>query len=431
MEKIGRRNWILIWVIGMTGQICWNIENSWFNTFVYAKIAPDPSIVAWMVGVSATVTTFATFLVGTWSDRIGKRRPFICVGYVLWGIFTFVFGTTQYLPKNPLFIVASFVVAADAVMSFFGSVGYDGSFNPWTTDISNPQNRGRLGGALAVMPVLATIFGAVVSGIIIDAIDFFAFFALTGGFVAFIGIISLLTLRDAPTLQKKVDSKGFWHQFFSVFRYETVRKNPELFWVFAVMLVYFIGFNVYFPYITIYFVNYLGFSYTVTGIIQGVGLLAAAALTIPAGRIIDRGKMAPVILTALVANIVGLVTVGLSQSLVPLFIGVFGAGIGYILVLQTLTAWIKNLYPEDQRGQFEGVKQIFFVLLPMIIGPAIANPVIKNFGVSKIVNGTAGMIPSPVLFLVSAVLAVFTVLPLIPASKYMKNRLATKKDGVV
>ena len=77
MNNISRKNWILIWVLGMAGQICWNIENSWFNNFVYDKIAPEPAIVSWMVGVSAVVSTFCTFLVGTWGDRIGKRKPFI------------------------------------------------------------------------------------------------------------------------------------------------------------------------------------------------------------------------------------------------------------------------------------------------------------------------------------------------------------------
>ena len=100
MEKISRKNWALIWVLGMAGQICWNIENSWFNTFVYRKIAPDPSIVAWMVGVSAVVSTFCTFLIGTASDRLGRRRPFIAFGYILWGVFTIGFGGTELLPDG-------------------------------------------------------------------------------------------------------------------------------------------------------------------------------------------------------------------------------------------------------------------------------------------------------------------------------------------
>ena len=48
------RFWILVWGLGIAGQICWNMENQWFNTFVYAKIAKDPTIISWMVGVSAT-----------------------------------------------------------------------------------------------------------------------------------------------------------------------------------------------------------------------------------------------------------------------------------------------------------------------------------------------------------------------------------------
>ncbi len=326
------------------------------------------------------------------------------------------------IPKNPLFIAAAAVVLADAVMSFFGSVGNDGGFSPWTTDISNEKNRGKLGGALAVMPVFATIFGAVVSGILIEKLDFFAFFGLMGGIVAAVGVLSLFTLEDSPTLVPKQDEKGFWHQFLSVFHWKTVRKNQELFWVFIVMTVYFIGFNVYFPYITIYFVNYLGYDYGMTGIIQGTGLLAASVLTIPAAKLIDKGKMPTVILGALACNTAGLMLVSVSQMFPILLMGVFGAGIGYILVLQTLTAWMKNLYPQEQRGQFEGIKQIFFVCIPMIAGPAIATPVINRLGVEKEVNGVLGMVPAPSLFFISAVLTLFTLIPLLVAAKHSKRR---------
>lgn len=421
MEKISKKNWMLIWVLGMAGQICWNIENSWFNTFVYEKIAPEPEIVSWMVGVSAAVSTFCAFLIGTWGDRRGRRKDFICWGYILWGIFTFLFGLTEMLPKEPLFIAACCVVLADAVMSFFGSVGNDGGFNPWTTDISNESNRGRLSGALALMPVFATIFGTVVSGMMIEWLDFFAFFAIMGVMVAAIGVWSLFVLVDSPTLKPKRDEKGFLHQFLAVFNWGTVKKNRELFWVFLVMAVYFIGFNVYFPYITIYFVNYLEMDYGIAGVIQGVGLLAAGVFTIPAAKFIERGKMVQVISIALGVNTVGLIVVSLSQAIPVLLLGVFGAGLGYILVLQTLTAWMKNLYPEEQRGQFEGIKQIFFVCIPMIIGPAIATQVINHTGVEMEVNGSLGMVPSPTLFVASACITLLCLIPLAVAGKAKKS----------
>ena len=78
------RFWILIWGMGLAGQLCWNMENQWFNTFVYAKISGDVNIVSWMVIVSALVTTISTFVFGTLSDRMGKRKMFVSIGYIIW-----------------------------------------------------------------------------------------------------------------------------------------------------------------------------------------------------------------------------------------------------------------------------------------------------------------------------------------------------------
>ena len=422
--KISKKNWALIWVLGLAGQLCWNVENSWFSTFVYNKVAPDPSIISWMVGLSAVVTTFCTFLVGTWSDRIGKRKPFVSIGYIFWGIFTIVFGIGEFIPKTPLTLVAMFVVLADAVMSFFGSFGYDAGFSIWTTDISNESNRGRLGGALAVMPVIATIFGSVVSGMIIDKFGFFDFFILMGAMVIVIGFVSLLAMKDAPGLQPRREEKTYWKQLVKVFNWKTVRENRELFRVFIVMTIYFIGFNVYFSYITIYFVNYLGYTFTVAGALQGGALVIASFMTIPTGKLIDKGHLARVILYALIANTIGLLCIAFASNLALLCIGMFLAGCGYILTLQTLTAWMKNLYPEDQRGQVEGIKQVFFVAIPMVFGPMIAAPVINGWGVEKMVNNVTGMIPGPSLFLVSAAVTALAILPLILANKMHKQRVA-------
>lgn len=61
-----------------------------------------------------------------------------------------------------------------------------------------------------------------------------------------------------------------------------------------------------------------------------------------------------------------------------LLIGVLLLGMGYVLFLQSSTVWGKQLYPEDARGQFEGIRILFFVLIPMVVAPLIANPIIKR-----------------------------------------------------
>ena len=157
-------------------------------------------------------------------------------------------------------------------------------------------------------------------------------------------------------------------------------------------------------------------------VVQGVSLLAAVLLTIPAAKLIDRGKNTSVIAIALLINVAGLATISLSHSLITLGFGMLLTGIGYVIILQTLTAWFKNLYPEEQRGQFEGIKQLFFVCIPMIIGPTLSNIIIINYGVKGIVNGEEGMIPNEILFAVSAVLTLITFLPLVQAGKLLKKR---------
>lgn len=422
-DGISRKNWALLWFIGIAGQISWNIKNSWFNTFVYDKIAKDPTLIAWLVGITAVVSTLAVFLIGTWSDRIGMRKPFIVIGYVGWGLFIVVFGATEFLPKDPFFVTVVLLILADSIVSFFGSTGYDAGFSPWTTDISNPTNRGKVGGIFAALPVLATVFGAVVSGLIIDTFDFFPFFIIMGSIVTLTGIFALFVLDDQPSLKPRKHHRGYWHQFTEVLHFDTVIKNKELFWVFVINCAYFVGFNVYFPYITIYLNNYLKMSYTTAGILQGVGLLAAVLLTIPASKFINKQIVAPVIIFSVFSNFVGLITITLFENVILLLFGIFGAGVGFVLVTQTVTAWIKNLFPEDQRGQFEGVRMVFAVSLPMIFGPFISSMIISRFGVFMEIDGVSGLVPTEALFFASAFITLLTLLPLIPANKYAKARL--------
>lgn len=422
---ISRRNWVIIWFVGLVGQLCWNLENQWFNTFVYAKIGPDASIIAWMTGVSAAMTTVSTFVFGTWSDRVGKRRPFIFIGYILWGIFTIFYGATEFLPANPVILAAIMVVAMDALMSFFGSMGNDAGFNSWTTDITNAHNRGQLGAVVAAQPVLATIVGTLGGGMVIQHFGYFAFFIFMGVFVALVGTLGVLFMHEGPGLRPLRDEKGFAHQLFSLFDFKTFVRNKELFCVFFIMTAYFICFNFFFVHIGNYFIYTLGFAEGDAGVIQGVGLVIAVLATIPAARFINRGQHALMIAAAVISSVIGLTVLGFAgRSLVPIEIGIILAGVGYVLILQTTTAWVKNLYPEGQRGQFEGIRIIFFVLIPMVVGPAIASAIIKAYGVPVVIDGSAGMAPSRALFLWAAALSVLTLAPLYFAVREKKKTAA-------
>lgn len=63
----------------------------------------------------------------------------------------------------------------------------------------------------------------------------------------------------------------------------------------------------------------------------------------------------------------------------------------------------------------------------MIIGPAIATPIINRWGRRQLVNGAEGVVPTPVLFLFSAAITLLSAIPLARAAAL--HRQAATKDA--
>lgn len=62
------------------------LENMYLNVYPYQTISGDAGAIARMVAFSAVTATLATLLFGALSDRLGRRKPFIAGGYLLWGL---------------------------------------------------------------------------------------------------------------------------------------------------------------------------------------------------------------------------------------------------------------------------------------------------------------------------------------------------------
>ena len=443
IEKV--RFWVLMWGLGLAGQLCWNIENQWFNTFVYAKIAKDSTIITLMVITSALVTTFSTFLFGTLSDRLGTRRRFISIGYIVWGVCTIGFGLTEFIGSGVVGMgaklsawAAVIVILADDVMSFFGSMGNDASYSAWSNDMTTDQNRGQIGAVLAIQPIIGTIVGTVAGGMLIGSNDNYQrLFWVMGLFVIAVGVISLLIFKDSPSLRPHKEGT-FWQQFSAVFKFKGFLSRKELVLTCVTTMLFFIPFNIYFVHMGNWMIYRMDFDPGSMGIIQGVSLLLASALAIPAIGLINKNKTPLVMAGAVIINILGLLVLSffirpgtvdtaniLSAANLPLFFAVFLAGAGYVLVIQSMTMWVKQLYPEESRGQFEGIRVAFFTLIPMIIGTVIGNIIIKN-GAGTIVNdyGITENIPTENIYAWAAALALLTFIPLLFAARMYKRRLA-------
>ena len=379
------RFWVVVWGMGLAGQLCWNMENQWFNTFVYAKIAKDVDIVTWMVILSAFVTTISTFVFGTLSDRMGNRKKFVSIGYIIWGIATIIFGLTEFVTKigaNMIALAGFLVVFTDAIMSFFGSMGNDSGYNVWLNDHTDDSNKGQVGAALAALPVIGTIVGTVLGGQLVGENDNYQLlFWSMGIFVIIFGIISLFIMKDHPTVKKEVRG-SFWKQVFEVFDFKRLKgsKNiKELILANLVACFFFIPFNFYFTHMGNWILYDIGFTAGDMGLIQGIPLALAVFVTIPFIKLINKNKIPLVAFIAVLCNAVGLLLIYLfvkdssnvdtssvfALKNIPILGCVFLVGVGYVLITQTCMIWVKGLFPEESKGQFEGVRVLFFTLIPM------------------------------------------------------------------
>ena len=211
-HKITPRTWTIMAALAITGQIAWAVENTWFNNFVYDTITPDSRPVAWMVAASAVVATLTTILMGTLSDRSrskwGRRKPFILVGYLFWGLMTIVFPMTAFIKNVSLAVVM--VVLVDCLMTFFGSTANDAAFNAWTADVTPSKQRGKVEGVLNLCLFIAQLISIVAAGILIDNLGYFTFFYLLGGIVMVVGLVAGGILKEDPYSEEIIDQKPFW-----------------------------------------------------------------------------------------------------------------------------------------------------------------------------------------------------------------------------
>ena len=91
-KRLSLRVWLALLIVGLTGQFAWTIENMYLNVFLYNTISQDPGYVAAMVGWSAAAATVTTLVMGALSDRLGRRKAFIVLGYLAWGVSVAAFG---------------------------------------------------------------------------------------------------------------------------------------------------------------------------------------------------------------------------------------------------------------------------------------------------------------------------------------------------
>ena len=414
--KLGARKWTALILIGLFGQFAWTIENMYFNVFLYNTISTDPGYIAAMVGWSAAAATLTTLLMGALSDRLGKRKAFICAGYLLWGLSTAAFGlitpenAARLFPRaNAAAAAATLVVVMDCVMTFFGSTANDAAYNAWLTDSTTEKNRGAAEGINAMMPLVAilVVFGGFMGFDLSKAESWTVIYTVIGAAVFLIGILGFFIVDEGKA--DPPDELGYLATIAYGLRPAVFKKNRALYAALGCFVIFNIAIQIFMPYLIIYYEKSLGMADYV--LIMAPAIILAAAVTAVYGRVLDRKGYERSVFLPLLLLFGGLLLLWLVPTIIPaegllmkapVFIGSLLMMSGYLSGMAVFGAEIRNETPERMAGRFQGLRIVAQVLIPGIIGPGIGAAVLKGAATITNEDGTTSFLPNANIFLAAA-----------------------------
>ena len=442
-NKLGIRKWLTFILAGFVGQLAWAIENNYFNVYVY-DCTKNYSFITAMVIASAATATITTLLMGAVSDRLGRRKALISVGYILWGLsiifFAFLDPSSSFnLVANSVFLSGTMIVIMDCVMTFFGSTANDAAFNALVTDNTTENNRAKVESVLSVLPLLALIAVIVVAGFFVDVPlgetkHWDIFFYIFGGITLLVGIVSIfLTPKDVCLPNKQ---GHYWANTIYGFRPKVIKENPILYITLIAFMVFNIGLQVFMPYFILYVQNVLGIVDNDFTISLGIVLLGASAITIIFGLFMDKIGKNKIMIPALIVGAIGGCIIFFIPAMngigtqVGLIIGGVILMTGYLISTAVLGAKVRDYTPQNEVGLFQGVRMLFTVLVPMIIGPLIGRG-LCYIGGTPYVNEFDQTVypPNKWLFLVTGIIFALAIIPVIwMIKKEKKINKAEEKD---
>ena len=418
--------WALV-IFSFIGQVAWVVENMYFNVFIYKMFNASAMDISLMVSASAITAALTTLLIGALSDRIAKRRLLISLGYILWGfsILAFALIRLDFLTKltgsvaTAASLGVSLVILMDCVMTFFGSSANDAAFNAWLTDCGTQENRGKIEGINAMMPLIAilAVFGGFMAFNLDNSEIWTSIFLIIGGIVVLIGIIGFFLIEDHVVVN--TEKETWLEKVIYSFKPSVIKENKILYILSICFAVFCISIQVFMPYLILYYEKSLGMADYV--LIMAPAVILAAIATAFYGKVFDKFGFKKAVIPSVLILMLGYVFLYFTTTKVPVFIGSLFMMIGYLTGMAVFGAVVRENIPEDKSGLFQGIRIIAQVLIPGIIGPFIGAKVLQNAQVIINSDGTTSFLPNKYIYLAAFIVAVVLIFILLFIFRMLKN----------
>lgn len=402
--KLSSKFWTALVLCSLTGQVAWVVENMYLNVFIYKMFAASAADISLMVSASAVAATVTTVFMGALSDKVGKRKLFICAGYILWGISIFCFALirTDVLGKMfPMVTSAaslgvSLTIIFDCLMTFFGSTANDAAFNAWVTDSTDSTNRGAAEGINSMMPLVSilVVFGGFMAFDLNRQESWTTIFIIIGAVVLAIGVGAIFLVKDVP-IEKS--NENYLANVIYGFRPSTVKDNRELYITLVTFIIFNISIQIYMPYLIIYYEVSLALSNYV--LIMAPAIILAAVFTAFWGKAYDKKGFSYSAVVALFSLAAGFAVLYLCRNTILVFIGSLLMMCGYLSGMAVFGAKIRDFTPDGYAGRLQGVRIFSQVLVPGVIGPFIGKTILANAELIVNNDGTTSFVPNANIFL--------------------------------
>ena len=410
--KMSPKFWAALTIFSLIGQVAWVVENMYFNVFIYKMFNASASEISLMVGASSVAATVTTLLIGALSDKLGKRKMFICSGYILWGVSIWSFSLIREDVINQLFPMAasaaaggvSLVIILDCVMTFFGSAANDACFNAWLTDVTDDTNRGAAEGINSMMPLVAilVVFGGFMSFNLDLQSSWITIFKIIGTVVFLLGVLGFFLIQDKPVDVSQ--NQNYFKNIFYGFRPSVIKDNRMYYVVLLAYAVFNISIQIFMPYLILYYDVSLKLSNYV--LIMAPAVIVAAIVTAFYGRVYDKFRFKKSVIPSIGMLMLGYLILASFTNIIMVFVGSLFMMSGYLTNMAVFGAMLRDYTPQNRTGMFQGLRIVGQVLIPGIIGPAIGAAVLKD--AEQVINndGTYSFIPNQNIFIAALVAAI-------------------------
>ncbi|MBR2986610.1 MAG: MFS transporter [Clostridia bacterium] len=410
MKSSSRKFYLALVLFGLMGQIAWVVENMYLNVFMYKMFNATAENISLMVTASAVAAALTTVFIGALSDKVGKRRLFISLGYILWGVSIFAFVLLKIETIEAIFPMTlsaaacgvSLTIVFDCLMTFFGSSANDAAFNAWLTDSCDEKSRGKAEGINAMMPLVAilAVFGGFMAFDLDKSESWTYIFSIIGIATLAVGILGFFLIEE-PKLEKS--DVPYLKSILYGFLPSTVRKNPALYLTLLLFAVFNISIQIFMPYLILYYEVSLGMTDYV--FVMAPAIILASVVTALWGRVYDKKGFPFSSAFSLAFLLIGYLILVFTRAKLPVFIGSLFMMSGFLSGGAVFGAKIRDLTPKGKAGMLQGARIVSQVLIPGIIGPAIGSAVLKNAETVTNNDGTTSFVPNANIFIAALTVA--------------------------